>query len=83
MRLPMTVTVHENRYHDAGMIEEVSAYDHRREQSEPTPPENQRGIEEFGIAADYGWSENRTRQYSKPARADFGAYIRKQGFNLE
>ncbi|HKJ52948.1 MAG TPA: nitroreductase family protein [Gammaproteobacteria bacterium] len=83
MRLPPTVTVHENRYDDAGMIDEVSAYDRRREASSPTPPESQRLVEEFGVADDYGWSENRTRQYSKPARADFGRYIRKQGFKLE
>jgi len=83
MRLPMTVTVHENRYDDTRLIDEVSAYDRRREASSPTPLESQRLIEEFGVANDYGWSENRTRQYSKPARVDFGRYLRKQGFKLE
>ncbi len=83
MRLPPAVTVHEDRYDDAAMLEEVAAYDRRREAVEQTPPEKQRLVDEFGIASDYGWSENRTRQYAKSARADFGAYIRKQGFNLE
>jgi nitroreductase/FMN reductase [NAD(P)H] len=83
MRLPMTVTVHDDRYDDADLIDEVSAYDRRREKYAPTAPAKQRMVDEFGVAADYGWSENRTRQYSKPAREDFGRYLRKQGFNLE
>jgi nitroreductase/FMN reductase [NAD(P)H] len=83
MRLPPTVTVHENRYDDSGLIDEVAAYDRRREARDRTPPASQRGVDEFGVAGDYGWSENRTRQYSKPARADFGSYIRRQGFSLE
>ena len=83
MRLPMTVSVHDDRYDDTNLIEDVSAYDRRREQYAPTAPEDQRLVDEFGVAPDYGWSENRTRQYSKPARTDFGRYIRRQGFNLE
>jgi len=83
MRLPPAVTVHEDRYDDSGLIDAVAAYDRRREAREPTPPQCQRLVDEFGVAADYGWSENRTRQYSRPARADFGRYLRRQGFNLD
>ena len=83
MRLPPSVTVHEDGYDDSSLFEAVAAYDLRREAVEQTPPEKQRLVDEFGVASDYGWSENRTRQYSKPARADFGNYIRKQGFILE
>jgi len=82
MRLPLRLSVHENRYDDCGLLNEVAAYDARREQREPTPPERQRMVERYGVSGNYGWSENRTRQYSVPARADFGAYIRKQGFDL-
>ncbi len=39
-------------------------------------------VEQFGVSTDYGWSENRTRQYNVPARTDFGRYIRDQGFDL-
>jgi nitroreductase/FMN reductase [NAD(P)H] len=60
----------------------VNAYDRRREALEQTPPGQQRLAAELGVAENYGWSENRTRQYSRPARADFGAYILRQGFNL-
>lgn len=82
MRLPMTTTVKIDSYDDENLFEEVSGYDIRREKNEKTPPEQQRFVEEFGVSPNYGWSENRTRQYSHPARDDFGSYIRKQGFNL-
>ena len=31
----------------------------------------------------YGWSEDKARQYAEPLRADFGAFVRKKGFNLD
>lgn len=82
MRLPMTTTVKIDTYDDDNLIEDVSAYDIRREKIDQTRPEQQRHVEEFGVSSDYGWSENRTRQYSHPARDDFGRYIRNQGFDL-
>ncbi len=33
-------------------------------------------------AAPYTWSEDKARQYSKPERANFGAFIRAKGFRL-
>jgi nitroreductase len=82
MRLPLGTTVKQDRYDDSGLFDEVSAYDSRREALEKTPPEKQRFAETLGVSESYGWSENRTRQYSKPARDDFGDYIRRQGFDL-
>ena len=82
MRLPLSVTVHEDRYDDSELLTEVAAYDARREEQQPTPSDAQRLVERYGVSEDYGWSENRTRQYSVPARADFGSYIRRQGFDL-
>jgi nitroreductase len=82
LRLPLTVTNHVDRYDDSDLFEHVASYDQRREAIDQTQPEQQRLIDRFGISADYGWSENRTRQYSVPARADFGGYIRRQGFDL-
>jgi len=35
------------------------------------------------MAAEYGWSEDKARQYSKPERADFGAFVRAKGFRLD
>ena len=82
-RLPNAVTVHQDRYDDTDLLEQVAAYDRRREAVAQTPPEAQRGVDRFGVSEDYGWSENRTRQYAEPARADFGAYVRAQGFCLD
>jgi nitroreductase len=83
LRLPLTTTVMVDTYSDENLVDEVHAYDQRRERIEKTPPPQQRMVKEFGVASDYGWSENRTRQYSRPAREDFGHYIRQQGFNLD
>lgn len=82
MRLPMATTVKVDKYIDDTLIDEVADYDARRENLERTPKDQQRDVGEFGVSETYGWSENRTRQYSRPARNDFGRYIRKQGFDL-
>lgn len=84
MRLPLSVTVHENYYQqDDGLEKEIDAYDRRREQQSPTQPDQQRMVDRFGVSDRYGWSENRSRQYAVPARGDFGRYIRKQQFKLD
>jgi nitroreductase len=82
LRLPQSVTVKTNSYSDSRLISDIDDYDARREAIEKTPPEKQKYKDQFGISDNYGWSEARTRQYSIPAREDFGRYIRKQGFNL-
>lgn len=82
MRLPLSVTVHQDRYDDSELFEHVADYDRRREEHDQTPPEKQRLVERFGVSDEYGWSENRTRQYAISMRSDFGRYIRKQGFDL-
>ncbi|MCG6889976.1 MAG: nitroreductase family protein [Gammaproteobacteria bacterium] len=82
LRLPLTTTVHRDRYDDANLFDAVADYDLRREKVDRTPAAQQRLVEDLGVAENYGWSENRTRQYSRPARADFGGYIRRQGFDL-
>ena len=82
MRLPLTTTVMTDRYNDESLFDDVADYDIRREQIDKTPADQQRFVEDLGVSENYGWSENRTRQYSRPARDDFGGYIRRQGFNL-
>ncbi|MCP4765085.1 MAG: NADPH-dependent oxidoreductase [Gammaproteobacteria bacterium] len=82
MRLPLTTTVMTDRYDDDNLLTDVADYDRRREEIEKTPAAEQRLVEVMGVSENYGWSENRTRQYSRPARDDFGGYIRRQGFNL-
>ena len=82
MRLPLSTTVMTDRYNDESLFDDVADYDIRREQMDNTPADQQRFVEDLGVSENYGWSENRTRQYSRPARADFGSYIRRQGFKL-
>ncbi|HXD45237.1 MAG TPA: nitroreductase family protein [Pseudolabrys sp.] len=80
-RLPLSVTVHEERYAETDLAAKVDAYDQRR--AALRPYRRQREPERFGTAAFYGWSEDKARQYANPQRADFGAFVRRQGFRLD
>jgi nitroreductase/FMN reductase [NAD(P)H] len=80
MRLPLSATLHEDRYDPGPLRETIDAYDRVRATAQPY--ETQRHSEEFGVAENYGWSEDKARQYAKPERADFGAFIRSKGFSL-
>jgi nitroreductase len=80
-RLPLEVTVHTDRYSEDGLREQIATYDQRREAAQPY--RQQKNVEEFGRSATYGWSQDKARQYAKPERADFGAFVRRKGFNLE
>jgi len=80
-RLPLSVTVHEERYGETGLAAKIDAYDRRR--AALRPYRKQREPERFGTADFYGWSEDKARQYASPQRAGFGAFVRKQGFVLE
>ncbi|AHF93245.1 nitroreductase [Opitutaceae bacterium TAV5] len=79
-RLPLELNVHDDRYDDAGLAGKIDAWDRHRAARLPYPEQQDTG--RFGIAAFYGWSEDKARQYATPARADFGAYVREQGFDL-
>ena len=82
-RLPMSLTVHMDRYDDSRLEAEVDAYDERRSALLPTPKEKQRDAQRFGVQESYGWSEDKARQVSRPQRADFGRYLREHGFRLD
>ena len=56
-------------------------YDRRREELQPY--EKQYQPERWGTSAEYGWSEQKSRQYAVPQRGDFGEYVRAKGFVLE
>ncbi|MFN3655886.1 MAG: nitroreductase family protein [Pseudolabrys sp.] len=80
-RLPLSVTVHEERFDETGLVQALDGYDRRRAVTRPF--RRQRDVERFGRAEFYGWSEDKARQYASPARADFGAFVRAKGFRLE
>ena len=81
MRLPLAATLHENRFDAEVQGAAIEAYDNARAAAQPYA--TQRYTEDFGVAPDYAWSEDKARQYAKPERADFGAFIRAKGFKLE
>lgn len=76
-RLSLAATVHENRF-EADQEAGIREYDRRR-----GPPPRQRAPERFGEKADYGWSDDKARQYADPQRADWGAFVRAKGFRLD
>jgi nitroreductase len=80
-RLGLDVTIHRDRYSETGLREKIAGYDQRREKVQPY--KSQRYPESFGESAEYGWSEDKARQYSVPERADFGAFVRRKGFKLD
>jgi nitroreductase/FMN reductase [NAD(P)H] len=82
-RLPLGVTVHRDRYDDGDLEAQVNGYDARRRAIFAIPDEKQQMIDRYGVAENYGWSEDKARQVSEPARDDFGAFIREQGFELD
>jgi nitroreductase len=68
-RLPLDVTTHTDVFDEAGLEARIEAYDRRRAAALPEPER-------------YFWSEAKARQYSEPQRREFGAYIRRKGFDL-
>ena len=80
-RLPLGLTVHEERFEEGDLAAQIESYDRRRDGLRPF--RNQREPERFGRAEFYGWSEDKARQYASPLRADFGAFVRDKGFKLD
>lgn len=80
-RLPLGLTVHEDRFDDGNLAAQLDGYDRRRHAQRPY--RNQRDVERFGRAEFYGWSEDKARQYAVPQRSDFGAFVRAKGFHLD
>jgi nitroreductase/FMN reductase [NAD(P)H] len=80
LRLPLEATVHLDRFNDTEVRAQVDAYDKRRNAVQPI--RQQRDVATHGEVSEYGWSEDKARQYAKPDRADFGTYVRQRGFKL-
>jgi nitroreductase/FMN reductase [NAD(P)H] len=80
-RLSLATTLHDERFEEGDLAQQIENYDRRRAQSRPY--RQQRDPARFGTAAFYGWSEDKTRQYAVPLRADFGAFVRAKGFRLD
>ena len=80
-RLSLTTTVHRNVFNEANIEQQIDEYDRRRAIQQPV--KEQRNCEEYGEIENYGWSEDKARQYAIPQRTQFGQFIRNKKFNLE
>jgi nitroreductase/FMN reductase [NAD(P)H] len=80
-RLGLDLTIHQDRYDDSDLAARIAASDRRR--AARLPYRRQRDAARWGTAADYGWSEDKARQYATAQRADFGAFVRGKGFCLD
>ncbi len=83
MRLPPSVTVHQDRYDTRDTLAGIDAYDASRDERFSTPAERQKYQDDYGIAKFYGWSEDKARQMSKPERTTVGQFARARGFSLD
>lgn len=81
MRLPLGVTCHRETYDETGLQAAIATYDKARANAQPYA--SQRDTDAFGSTPTYGWSDDKIRQYSRPERADFGAFVRRIGFCLD
>lgn len=80
-RLPLSITLHTDRFDETDLRQRIERYDVRREAVMPYG--KQRGTARFGEAEGYGWSEDKARQYAEEQRSGFGAFIRNKGFSLD
>jgi len=80
-RLALETTLHQDRYRQGDLDQQIEAYDRRRAATQPY--RRQRAVERWGEADFYGWSEDKARQYAEPLRQDFGAFVRAKGFCLD
>ena len=80
-RLPLSMTLHTDRYNENDLQRGITSYDTNRAAAQPYTA--QRNTNLYGVDLDYCWSEDKVRQYNLPERENFGAYIRAHGFILE
>ncbi|HKI97509.1 MAG TPA: nitroreductase family protein [bacterium] len=82
MRLPPAVAVHRDRYDDGQLPAELAAYDERRCASQPIPPAKQKNADVYGTTDRGTWTDQVSRQLSRPERPGFRAFLLRHGFEL-
>lgn len=81
-RLPMTVTVHHDRYDDSEAAEQIADYDRRRFGDYVPPAAQQAGADRFGVADRWGWSVEKSRMVAHRERDQLARFLRRRGFDL-
>jgi FMN reductase [NAD(P)H] len=82
MRLPPRVVVHQERYDDSTLADDIKAYDERRHARDPVAPGGLKNNDIYPPREGVCWSENVARQLSVPERFGFAAYLKTKGFDL-
>lgn len=78
-RMSLSATVHQDRFAtDPGFG--LAEYDDRRRAVHAF---KQREPEKYGEKPDYGWSDDKARQYQLPQRTGWGAFVRGKRFSLD
>ncbi|MCB1328000.1 MAG: nitroreductase family protein [Maritimibacter sp.] len=80
-RLPLDLTVHNDRFDETRAEDLTTAYDRARATTQPF--RHQRDTDRFGEVGEYGWSDDKARQYARPQRVDFSDFVRRCGFPLD
>jgi nitroreductase/FMN reductase [NAD(P)H] len=81
VRLPLQMTLHQDRYDEGDVAQRLQSYDERRAALEGVAA--QRDVARWGQAAFHGWSEDKARQFAVPHCAGFGSFVRGQGFRFD
>jgi len=81
-RLPMTVTVHHDRYDDTGAAAQIAEYDRRRFGDYVPPADQQAGADRFGVADTWGWSVEKSRMVAQRERDQLARFLGDRGFDL-
>jgi nitroreductase len=83
LRLPPSITVHRDRYDDAGLPALLDEYDRTRDARHSISREQQRSADRFGYSEFYGWTEDKARQAAQPEGTAFPTYLQRHGFTLD
>lgn len=82
-RLPQGAVIHREKYDDSDLDRLIDAYDARRQETNPIPPDGQRHADRYGTSGNCTWSENVARQLSVEERGGFREFLLGNGFELK
>ena len=82
-RLPPEVTVHRDRYCDAGADDLIAGYDYRRADGHQPPPDEQLDVDKWGVVDFYGWSAEKARMVGRRERDQLARFLSERGFGLD
>jgi FMN reductase [NAD(P)H] len=83
MRLAQDIVVHQDKYDDHDLSDEITSYDDRAHERFAIAPEKQRHTDKYGVLEKCTWSENVTRQLSLPERPEFRDYLARKKISLD